>query len=111
MSSCSFCVLIALLRPLQDTPTESRDETCLRGERDDEWRDLYRRISCRYVDAASADYSINETIDQPRALIGVALAAPSRQISDMGEVWAGRECRGAEGESVLPPGLSVPSRP
>ena len=42
--------------------------------RDDEWRDLYRRISCRYVDEASADYYINETIDQPRALIGVALA-------------------------------------
>lgn len=42
--------------------------------RDDEWRDLYRRISCRYVDAASADHYINETIDQPRALIGLALA-------------------------------------
>jgi PPOX class probable F420-dependent enzyme len=40
---------------------------------DDEWRDLYRRISCRYVDEASADYYISETIDQPRALIGVAL--------------------------------------
>lgn len=40
---------------------------------DDEWRDQYRRISCRYVDDESADYYISETIDQPRALIGVAL--------------------------------------
>jgi PPOX class probable F420-dependent enzyme len=41
---------------------------------DDAWRDLYRRIACRYVDDASAEYYLTETIDQPRALIAVELA-------------------------------------
>lgn len=41
---------------------------------DAKWRDLYRRISCRYVDDASADYYITETIDQPRSLVGIELA-------------------------------------
>ena len=41
---------------------------------DAKWRDLYRRISCRYVDDASADYYITETIDQPRALFAIDLA-------------------------------------
>lgn len=40
---------------------------------DEEWRDLYQRIACRYVDDASAEHYISETIDQPRALIGVSL--------------------------------------
>ena len=42
---------------------------------DDEWREQYRRISGRYVDDESANYYIAETIDQPRALIGVEVAA------------------------------------
>jgi hypothetical protein len=41
---------------------------------DDIWRETYRRISRRYIDEQSADYYITETIDQPRALIGVELA-------------------------------------
>jgi len=41
---------------------------------DDIWRETYRRISRRYIDDQSADYYITETIDQPRALIGVELA-------------------------------------
>jgi PPOX class probable F420-dependent enzyme len=42
--------------------------------RDDEWRDIYRRIACRYVPAEGAEHYIQETIDQPRALIAVPLA-------------------------------------
>ena len=42
---------------------------------DDEWRDIYRRITLRYVDEASGDYYLTETHDQPRALIGVPLAS------------------------------------
>ena len=38
---------------------------------DRQWDDVYRRIACRYVDEASADYYLTETKDQPRALIGV----------------------------------------
>jgi len=42
--------------------------------RDDEWRDLYRRIACRYVPPEGAEHYIQATIDQPRALIRVPLA-------------------------------------
>ena len=38
---------------------------------DRKWDDVYRRIACRYIDEASADYYLTETKDQPRALIGV----------------------------------------
>ncbi len=37
------------------------------------WRDLYRRIATRYVPPDAADRYIQETIDQPRALIRVPL--------------------------------------
>src|SRR4051795_9817882 len=38
---------------------------------DDEWRDLYRSIAKRYVPEEAADAYVNDTIDQPRALIAV----------------------------------------
>ncbi|MEO8540909.1 MAG: PPOX class F420-dependent oxidoreductase [bacterium] len=41
---------------------------------DDIWRDLYRRIARRYVNAEGAEHYIQETIDQPRALIRLLLA-------------------------------------
>jgi len=41
---------------------------------DDEWRDRYRRIALRYVPEAFADAYLRDTIDEPRALYGVALA-------------------------------------
>lgn len=40
---------------------------------DDAWRDLYRRIAKRYVPAEAADQYVDDTIDQPRALIAVPL--------------------------------------
>jgi PPOX class probable F420-dependent enzyme len=40
---------------------------------DDAWRDRYRRIACRYVPAEAAEHYIQETIDQPRALLSIAL--------------------------------------
>lgn len=45
---------------------------------DDEWRDLYRTIAKRYVPVEAADAYVDDTIDQPRALIAVALGPPSR---------------------------------
>ena len=42
---------------------------------DDAWRDLYRRIARRYVPADGAERYIQETIDQPRALLAVPLAS------------------------------------
>jgi len=40
---------------------------------DDEWRDLYQRIAKRYTSPEGAEHYIQETIDQPRALIAVTL--------------------------------------
>ncbi len=53
---------------------EGRPEILFEPGRDDEWRDLYRRIALRYVDEQSGDYYLSETLDQPRALIAVTLA-------------------------------------
>jgi len=53
---------------------EGRAEIAFEPGHDDEWRDLYRRISLRYIDDQSTEYYITETIDQPRALIAVDLA-------------------------------------
>lgn len=41
---------------------------------DAEWRDLYRRIACRYVPPDAADAYIRNTIEQPRGLYRVPLA-------------------------------------
>ncbi len=41
---------------------------------DDLWRDQYRRIAQRYVDAAGAEAYVQNTIEQPRGLYRVALA-------------------------------------
>lgn len=40
---------------------------------DDEWRELYRRIAKRYIPGEAADAYVDETLDQPRALIAVPL--------------------------------------
>lgn len=40
---------------------------------DDAWRDQYRRIACRYVDAEGAEAYVQNTIDQPRGLFRVPL--------------------------------------
>jgi nitroimidazol reductase NimA-like FMN-containing flavoprotein (pyridoxamine 5'-phosphate oxidase superfamily) len=41
---------------------------------DDAWRDLYREIAYRYVPREQADDYVDNTIDQPRALLAVPLA-------------------------------------
>lgn len=53
---------------------EGLAEVLFEPGQDDQWRDIYRRITCRYIDEQSADYYLSETLDQPRALIGVDLA-------------------------------------
>ena len=42
---------------------------------DDKWRDLYRRIARRYVPREAAEAYVQNTIDQPRVLFAVDLAA------------------------------------
>jgi PPOX class probable F420-dependent enzyme len=60
--------------PYRKVIVEGRVDFLYEDGQDDRWRDLYRRISCRYVDDASADFYITETIDQPRALFAIDLA-------------------------------------
>jgi len=42
---------------------------------DNAWRDQYRRIAKRYVEERSADAYVENTIDQPRGLFRLQLAA------------------------------------
>ena len=72
---------------------------CVHGiGRDDEWRDLYRRIACRYVPEAFADAYLSDTVDEPRALYAVDLAPskvttwrmPVREGESPLAVWAPR---------------------
>ena len=64
--------------------------------RDDEWRDVYRRITLRYLPEAAGDAYLRDTWDEPRALLGLALADadvttwrfPMRPGEDWLDVWA-----------------------
>src|ERR1019366_4690177 len=53
---------------------EGKVEILYKVGEDRKWDDVYRRIACRYIDEASADYYLSETRDQPRALIAVERA-------------------------------------
>jgi nitroimidazol reductase NimA-like FMN-containing flavoprotein (pyridoxamine 5'-phosphate oxidase superfamily) len=48
---------------------------------DDVWRDLYRTIAKRYVPAEAADAYVDDTVDQPRALIAVPMAGEGVRVS------------------------------
>jgi len=61
--------------PYRKLLVEGRAEIVHDVGRDDEWRDLYRRIARRYVSAEDAEAYVEETIDQPRALLAVSLAS------------------------------------
>ena len=47
---------------------------------DDEWRDTYRAIASRYIPVEAAEAYVQNTIDQPRALLGVSLDASSSRV-------------------------------
>ena len=63
---------------------------------DDEWRDVYRRITLRYVPEEWGDAYLADTHDEPRALLGLALAdaeqttwrMPAREGEHPLAVWA-----------------------
>ena len=65
---------------------------------DDEWRDVYRRITLRYLPEAAADAYLTDTWDEPRALLGLPLAEaaittwrfPLGGGEDWLDVWAPR---------------------
>ena len=65
---------------------------------DDAWRDVYRRITLRYLPERAADAYLQDTWDEPRALLGVPLSDarittwrfPAREGEDWLDVWAPR---------------------
>jgi nitroimidazol reductase NimA-like FMN-containing flavoprotein (pyridoxamine 5'-phosphate oxidase superfamily) len=59
--------------PYRKVTVQGTARTLYEPGADDEWRELYRAIACRYVPADVADAYIENTIDQPRALIAVDL--------------------------------------
>ena len=61
--------------PYRKVSVQGSARTLYEPGNDDEWRDVYRAIACRYVPTDVAEAYIQSTIDQPRALIAVALSA------------------------------------
>jgi nitroimidazol reductase NimA-like FMN-containing flavoprotein (pyridoxamine 5'-phosphate oxidase superfamily) len=69
--------------------------------RDDEWRDVYRAITLRYVPDEWGEAYLRDTHDEPRALLGLDLASATRtswRMPGRGEdpldVWAPRYYHG-----------------
>ncbi len=61
-------------QPYRKVLLEGRAQIVHRPGADDVWRELYRRIARRYVDPEGAEHYVQETIDQPRALLAFDLA-------------------------------------
>lgn len=66
--------------------------------RDDAWRDVYRRITMRYVPVEWGDAYLADTYDEPRALLGLPMSEatvttwrmPARPGENPLAVWAPR---------------------
>ena len=48
---------------------------------DDVWRDQYREIAKRYLPDEAADAYVNDTVDQPRALIAVSMTSADARMT------------------------------
>lgn len=76
---------------------------------DDAWRDLYRQIARRYIDEQAADAYVDNTIDQPRALVAVSLvdsATSTWRMPLAGESGTGIWARRYYGEGTHMAGLA-----
>jgi PPOX class probable F420-dependent enzyme len=67
--------------PYRKVTVQGRARIVHQPGEDDTWRDLYREIACRYVDAEAADAYIQGTIDQPRALVAVPMTGDGVRVS------------------------------
>lgn len=61
--------------PYRKVTIQGTAETSYDIGQDDAWRELYRTIARRYIPEEMADAYVDNTIDQPRALLAVRLAA------------------------------------
>lgn len=61
--------------PYRKVTVQGRVELVHDEGEDDAWRDLYRDIARRYIPVDAADAYVEDTIDQPRALLRVRLGA------------------------------------
>ncbi len=66
--------------PYRKVTVQGRAELLYAPGADDEWRDLYRSIASRYVPVEQAEAYVQNTIDQPRALLGVSLVDPANKV-------------------------------
>ena len=76
-------------RPLRKVIARGRADLVHDLGADDEWRDLYREIACRYVPDHFADAYLEDTVEEPRALFRLDLGACSVR------TWRARDPRGA----------------
>jgi len=84
------------LAPLRKVVLRGRIQTVHGLGHDDDWRDIYRSITLRYVPPAGADAYLTSTHDEPRALLGLSIAEakvttwrmPGRPGEDPLAVWA-----------------------
>ena len=61
--------------PYRKVVVRGRIETVHGLGQDDQWRDIYRTITLRYVPEAWGDAYLEDTRDEPRALLGLDLGA------------------------------------
>ncbi len=66
--------------PYRKVTLQGRAELLFAPGKDDEWRDLYRAIAQRYIPVEQAEDYVQNTIDQPRALLGVSLDATASKV-------------------------------
>ena len=76
-SRCALCIDEQPL-PYRKVLVEGRAELVYDVGNDAAWRDQYRRIAQRYVPAEAAEDYIVNTIEQPRGLYRLQLAAATK---------------------------------
>ena len=67
--------------PYRKVTIQGRVEVLYEPGRDHLWQHLYRAIAGRYIGPDAANAYVDSTDDQPRALCGVDLSAPTTRIS------------------------------
>ncbi|MEI8237921.1 MAG: pyridoxamine 5'-phosphate oxidase family protein [Actinomycetota bacterium] len=66
--------------PYRKVTVQGRAELLHAPGEDDVWRDLYLAIASNYVPVEAAEAYVQNTIDQPRALLAVSLTDPANKV-------------------------------
>jgi nitroimidazol reductase NimA-like FMN-containing flavoprotein (pyridoxamine 5'-phosphate oxidase superfamily) len=71
---------------------------------DEQWRDLYREMACRYVSERAAQEYVDGTDDQPRALCCVDLDSGATSVTTWRMPQRGEDVRGVWHQRYYAPG-------